>query len=94
MSESIIVALIMAASSLLCQVLINRSNRVKNARDDHLKETARAVQEREKEVRLEDRLQRIEEKLDAQDGYVEKLGEIQTDIAVIKTDIANLKGAA
>ena len=43
-----------------------------------------------KEQRLEFRLKSIENKLDTHNGYAEKLGDIQTDIAVIKNDIKNL----
>ena len=57
----------------------------------------RAVEDAIKDERLENRLTSIENKLEAHNRYAEKLesikkdmGEIQTDIAVIKNDIKTL----
>lgn len=90
MSDSVLTALIMAAASVICQVLINRSNRRKRVEEDAEKEKARAVAEAIKEAKLESRLRNIEDKLDSHNGYAEKLGQIGTDIAVIKNDIKTL----
>ena len=79
MSEVIIAALIGAVASILVN-LINNSRESKK----------RAIEEARKETRLEDRLESIETKLDIHNGYAEKLGNIQTDIAVIKNDIKTL----
>jgi len=91
MSEAVITAIIMAVSSIVCQILINRSNREKRAKEDLEKETKRAAEEAKKEAKLEDRLASIETKLDEHNGYAQKLGGIQTDIAVIKNDIKHLR---
>ena len=40
---------------------------------------------------LEYRMERVEKKLDEHNGYAEKLGDIRTDIAVMKTDLSYLK---
>lgn len=48
----------------------------------------RAIEEAIKEERLENRLKSIEQKLDTHNGYAEKLGSIQADIADVKTNIA------
>ena len=48
---------------------------------------------REREIRLDERLKGVEKRLDEHNKYASKFGEIQTDIAVIKNDIKNLKGA-
>lgn len=90
MSDAVITAIIMAAASVICQLLINRSNRIKRKAEDLEKDQKRAVQDAIKEERLENRLKSIEAKLDVHNGYAEKLGEIQTDIAVIKNDIKTL----
>ena len=90
MSDAVITALIVAGSSIICQLLINRSNRKKQTEDDIEKEHKRAVEQAVKDERLENRLSSIENKLDIHNGYAEKLGEIQTDIAVIKNDIKTL----
>lgn len=50
----------------------------------------RAVAEAVKDANLENRLKSIEGKLDVHNGYAEKLGQIGTDIAVIKNDIKTL----
>ena len=90
MSDAVITALIMAIASIVCQVLINRSNRRKRVEEDAEKEKARAVEEAVKDAKLENRLSDIEEKLDRHSEYAEKLSRIGTDIAVIKNDIKTL----
>lgn len=82
MSEAIIVALITAGASVICQLLI--SNKTK-------KDTATAQAVRDKD--FEDRLKRIEERLDTHNNYAEKLGAVALDITAIKKDIEYLKQA-
>ena len=94
MSDSVLTALIMAVASVVCQILINRSNRKKRVAEDAEKENARAVEEAVKAERLENRLIGIETRLDAHNGYAEKLGNIEKDIAVIKNDIKTLYKSA
>lgn len=91
MSDAVLTALIMAAASVVCQLLINRSNRKRRVAEDVEKEKKRAVEEALKEERLAVRLNTIERtleennrKLDIHNGYAEKLGDIQQDIAHIK----------
>ena len=90
MSESIITAIIMALASVVCQLLINKSNREKRVKEDDEKEKNRAVGQAIKDEKLENRLASIEKKLESHNNYAERLGEIQTDIAVIKNDIKTL----
>ena len=80
MTEAIIIAVIAAAGSVLGQALIAGSSRRKDAA-----ERARL------DERTDQRLKRIEQKLDEHNGYAERLAEVQTDIAVIKADIKNLR---
>lgn len=94
MSESIITALIVAATSIICQVLVNRSNRRKRAGEEAEKDKKRAIDSALKDQAFQTRLARIEEKLDIHNGYAALLNEVQTDIAVIKNDIQNLKKGA
>lgn len=82
MSEALIAALIGAVVSLIGSVLNNWSQRKK-----------KAVEEAQEKTELKLRLESIEHKLDTHNGYAEKLGDIQTDIAVIKNDIKNIKEA-
>lgn len=88
--SAIIVAVIMALASVVCQVLINHSNRKKRVAEDAEKEKERAVAEARKEEKLQNRLGDIEGKLDEHNGYAALLQAIQTDIAVIKNDIKTL----
>lgn len=82
MSEAIIIAIIAALGSVFGQWLISR----KQSQD-------RAIAEAERETRLDMRLQGVEKRLDEHNNYASKIGGIQTDIAVIKNEIKNLKGA-
>lgn len=78
MSDIVLSALIGAAASILVNLLNNARERKK-----------KAVEEAKRETRLEDRLHSIETKLDIHNGYAEKLGNIQVDIAYIR---GQLKG--
>jgi len=93
MSESvsaIIVAAIMMVSSIICQILINKSNRTKRVAEDAEKEKEKAVVDARKDEKLQSRLSSIEGKLDEHNGYAKLFSEIQKDIAVIKNDIKTL----
>lgn len=86
MSDVVLAALIGAAASIVVNLitLIGQNNK-------------RKTEEAVKDERLENRLKNIEHKLETHNNYAEKLegiqkdmGEIQTDIAVIKNDIKTL----
>ena len=79
MSDAVIVALITGACAILGQWLVGRNQAKQKKADDAVRD-----------ARIEDRLKNVENKLDIHNGYAEKLGEIQTDIAVIKNDIKTL----
>ena len=49
---------------------------------------------REREIRMDERLKGVEKRLDEHNNYASKIGLIQTDIAVIKNEIKNLKESA
>lgn len=91
MNDTIITALIMAFGSIICQILINRSNRDKRAREDHEKDLDRAKKEAEKETRLEDRLGSIEKKLDEHNGYAKKFEEVAGKFADISSALSSIK---
>lgn len=80
MSDVVLAALIGAVSAIVVQLISSSAQKKK-----------RAVEDAVKEARLEDRLKSIEDKLDTHNGYAEKLGDIQTDIAVIKNEIKNIR---
>lgn len=86
MSDVVLAALIGAAAS----IIVNLITLAKQGKK-------RAVEDARKDERLENRLTSIEHKLETHNRYAEKLesikqdmGEIQTDIAVIKNDIKTL----
>ena len=90
MSDVVIAALIGAAASIIVN-LITLAQQSKK----------RAVEDAIKDERLENRLTSIEHKLETHNRYAEKLesikqdmGEIQTDIAVIKNEVKNLRQQA
>ena len=76
MSDVVIAALIGAVASIIVNLISANSARKK-----------RAVEEAVRETKLDNRLKSIEDKLDVHNGYAEKLGDIQIDMAVIKNDI-------
>lgn len=79
MSDVVIAALIGAVASIIVNLISANSARKK-----------RAVEEAVRETKLDNRLKSIEDKLDVHNGYAEKLGDIQIDMAVIKNDIKTL----
>ena len=87
MSDVVLAALIGAAASIVVNLitLIGQNNK-------------RKTDEAVKDERLENRLKNIEKKLETHNNYAEKLegiqkdmGEIQTDIAVIKNEVKNMR---
>lgn len=87
MSDVVLAALIGAAASIIVNLITIVGQNRKRALDDAVKDE-----------RLENRLNNIERKLETHNSYAEKLegiqkdmGEIQTDIAVIKTEVKNLR---
>lgn len=73
MNPTVLAALIGAAASIIVNLISVWQQNKKRAIDDAVKE-----------AKLEARLRSIENKLDTHNGYAEKIGSIQTDIAFIK----------
>lgn len=84
MVESIVVALITGILAVLGAYVGNMSISRRKDRENALKDA-------EREATQSLRLKNIETKLDIHNGYAEKFGEIQKDIAVIKNDIQYLR---
>ena len=82
MSDAVIVAIIAGLCSVIGQWLISHQANEKRKVDDAVRD-----------ARQEDRLSTIENQLRIHNSYAERFSEIQTDIAVIKNEIRNLKGA-
>lgn len=79
MSEAVIGALITGICAVVGQLIITRQQTAK-----------RRIDEAVRDAKLDDRLARIEERLDSHNSYAEKFVEFGTDIAVIKNDIKTL----
>ena len=81
MNDAIIVALITASASVICQIIISNKAR----KDQDAKQAAR-------DQEVEDRLKGIERRLDEHNHYAEKLGEIAISLTAIKKDIEYIRG--
>lgn len=77
MTDAVLTALIMAAASVVCQILINSNNRKK-----------REIEDAVKDAQLQAKLKSIESKLDEHNGYASRFGEIGESLAKITTVIA------
>lgn len=87
MESEVVVALIAACGSVIGTLLVTLSQR----RKDNAEAAARR-QERMDEINaLRTELVEVKKKLDIHNGYAEKIGGIQKDIAVIKNDLSYLK---
>ena len=80
LSDAIIVAIIAGLFSVIGQWIISRQASEKRKVDDAVRD-----------ARQEDRLKVIESQLKIHNSDAEKFGEIQTDIAVIKNELRNLR---
>ena len=80
MTEGIIIAIITGVCAVFGQWLITRKSRAEDAA-----ERARL------DERTAMRLASIERKLDEHNQYAEKLGDLQQDVAVIRTQIEQLE---
>ena len=78
--EAIWSALIVAAGSIIVQLLINKQNRAKEHEDQ-------AVYR----ARLEGNLKNIEKKLDEHNQYAEKLGDLRDSMLLMQQDIKYIK---
>ena len=83
-TENIIVALITGILAVIGSVASNMVLISKKSKQD-------AIKDAERETRQSMRLDSIEKKLDIHNGYAEKFGNIQKDIAVVKKDIEYLR---
>lgn len=91
MADTVVVALISTGGALIVCLINNYFSNKKRKKEEQDKEVAKAAQEAAKEERLAARLNAIEKKqeevshkLDIHNGYAEKIGAVQQDIAYIK----------
>lgn len=74
---ALLVALIPAVASVICQLIISNKNR----RDDETKTATNAQ-------KLDDRLIAIEKKIDEHNGYAKKIGHIERSLIRIDTIVS------
>ena len=84
MNETIVAVIITGLFGMASAYVSTRSALEKKSHDDDVKAAQR-------EQRQQDQLEEIKHKLDIHNGYAEKLGDIQLDIAGIHKDIEYLR---
>ena len=82
--ESVLIALITGLLAVLGTYVGNVTISRKKSRED-------AIRDARREQLMNDRLDRLEKKVDEHNNYGKKFGEVQKDIAVIKTEIEILR---
>lgn len=87
---TVIAAIISAFVTLVICLINSRQQQKKISAEMARQEEQRRKDEAVRDAKLEMWMRGVEEKLELHNGYAQKLGEIQTDIAVIKNDIKTL----
>jgi|GEM_PF-2786172 len=86
--SSIIVALISAAGCIFGANLAVR----KKAREDEIKDAVREQRQLDLFQSINEKIERLEKKVDTHNGYAEKFAETSKNLAVIAKEIEYLKG--
>jgi len=84
MTEGVLIAIVGAFGSAFAAYIAARGAIEKKSREE-------AIANAQREQRQQDQLEEIKHKLDIHNGYAEKLGDIQLDIAGIHKDIEYLR---
>lgn len=87
---TVIAAVISAVVTLVICLINGRQQQRKISAEMIRQEEERRKTEAVRDAKLEMWMRGVEDKLDTHNGYAEKLGQIGTDIAVIKNDIKTL----
>lgn len=87
--SSIIVALISAAGSIFGANLAVR----KNARENEIRDAIREQHQLDLFQSINEKIERLEKKVDTHNGYAEKFAETSKNLAVIAKEIEYLKGS-
>lgn len=82
MTEAIVVALITGSFTLAGTYIMQR----KKSQDDAVKEAQREQRQTDRLERIEEKISRLEHKVDIHNGYAEKLGAIQKDIEYLRKE--------
>lgn len=87
---TVISAIISGIVAVIVCIVNSRAQQRKMLRELEERDTEKRKDDAVRDAKLEMWMKSVEEKLDLHNGYAQKLGEIQTDIAVIKNDIKTL----
>lgn len=87
---TVISAIISGIVAVVVCLINSRSQQRKMLRDFEARDAEKREADAVRDAELKMWMKGVEEKLDLHNGYAQKLGEIQTDIAVIKNDIKTL----
>lgn len=79
LSDAVLAALIAGVCAVIGQLLISLTQSAKHRTDDAVRD-----------AKLEEKLKSMEKKLDEHNGYAQLFSSVQTDIAIIKTEIKTL----
>lgn len=80
MTEAIVVALITAGASIICQVILSRKSSIE-----------RDITEAKRQQSIDDQLVAIKTRLDEHNGYAKKFADLSGDIQNMATAIALLQ---
>lgn len=87
---TVISAIISGIVAVIVCIVNSRAQQRKMLRELEERDAEKRKADAVRDAKLEMWMKGVEEKLDLHNGYAQKLGEIQTDIAVIKNDIKTL----
>lgn len=87
---TVISAIISGIVAIVVCLLNSRAQQKKMLHELEERDAEKRKADAVRDAKLEMWMKGVEEKLDLHNGYAQKLGEIQTDIAVIKNDIKTL----
>ena len=87
MPDTITVALITAAGSVLGSYFIN----LKNKKEDAVKTAVREEEQTMRLTSIENKIEMLAKKVDSHNGYAEKFADASRDIALTQKDVASLQ---
>ena len=87
MSDAVLVGIISVVGSIIVQLIVSHS---KN-RETDAKMAAHEQEQKDRLDNIDEKIGKLEKKIDIHNGYAERFSEIGKDIASIKKDIEYLK---
>lgn len=80
MSDAILVAIITAGTTIIVQLLINKQNNTKHS-----------IEQAVRDARLDERLERIDTKLEEHNGYAKLFSEYSISLTKVQKDVEWIK---